>query len=192
MGKTPTAGKDSQYVADILRRSPIPVVVVRGATSLNGRLPWAFARALVPVNGALSAKPALELATQLSSNLGTQLLQLHVSPNPATRMENYFGDRGPERARHRAILDEAATVADVSGARASSILAHDPSPAQGILDTARELGADLIVMSGNSRDNDGVPAVSATIQRVLDAADTTLVAVLVPEGDRSTNGGDAH
>ncbi|MEM1335378.1 MAG: cation:proton antiporter, partial [Actinomycetota bacterium] len=158
----PTAGKDSQYVADIIRRSPIPVVVVRGATSLNGRLPWAFARALVPVNGSQSAKPALELATQLSSNLGTQLLQLHVSPNPATRMENYIGDRGPERARHRAILDEAASVADVSGARASSILAHDPSPAGGTLATAGELGADLILLSGRSRDNDGVAAVSAT------------------------------
>ena len=180
-------GENSDYVADIIRRAPIPVVVVRAASSLNGRLPWAFARAIVPVNGSRSAKPALELATQLSANLGTQLLQLHVAPSPATRMENFIGERGPQRARHRAILDEAASLADVSGARASSILAHDPSPARGILDTAAELGADLIVMSGSSRDNDGVPAVSATIQRVLDEADTTLVAVLVPEGGGSGN-----
>ena len=58
--------------------------------------------------------------------------------------------------------------------------------------TAGELGADLIVMSGRSRDNDGVAAVSATIQRVLDEADTTLVVVLVPEGDSGAGGADAH
>jgi nucleotide-binding universal stress UspA family protein len=188
----PTGGETSEYVSEIMRRSPIPVVIVRGAASLNGRLPWAFARALVPVNGSKSAKPALELATQMSSHLGTQLLQLHVSPTPPTRMEALIGERGPDRARHRAILDEAASVADASGARASSILAHDPSPAAGILSTATELGADLIVMSGSSRDNAGVPAVSATIQRVLDGSDTTLVVVLVPEDDGSGAGSEAH
>ena len=188
----PTGGETSEYVSEIMRRSPIPVVIVRGAASLNGRLPWAFARALVPVNGSKSAKPALELATQLSSHLGTQLLQLHVSPTPPTRMESLIGERGPDRARHRAILDEAASVADASGARASSILAHDPSPAAGILSTATELGADLIVMSGSSRDNAGVPAVSATIQRVLDGSDTTLVVVLVPEDDGSGASSEAH
>ena len=182
---------ESEYVAEIIRRAPIPVVVVRSGASADGRLPWAFARAIVPVNGARSSKPALELATQLSSTLGTQLLQLHVTPDPATRFENLMGDkRAPQRSRHRAILDEAASVADVSGARASSILAHDQSPARGILATAHELAADLIVMSGTSRDNGGVLAVSATIQQVLDEAQSTLVVVLVPEdpGAESTNG----
>ncbi|MEM9204308.1 MAG: cation:proton antiporter [Actinomycetota bacterium] len=183
-------GADSAYVTEIIRRSPIPVVVVRSGASADGRLPWAFARAIVPVNGSRSSKPALELATQLSSNLGTQLLQLHVTPDPATRFENFLGEkRAPQRSRHRAILDEAATVADVSGARASSILAHDASPARGILATAVELGADLIVMSGTSRDNDGVLAVSATIQHVLDEAQTTLVVVLAPEAPGSDSGG---
>jgi hypothetical protein len=60
------------------------------------------------------------------------------------------------------------------------------------LSTATELGADLIVMSGSSRDNAGVPAVSATIQRVLDGSDTTLVVVLVPEDDGSGAGSEAH
>ena len=97
----PTGGETSEYVSEIMRRSPIPVVIVRGAASLNGRLPWAFARALVPVNGSKSAKPALELATQLSSHLGTQLLQLHVSPTPPTRMESLIGERS-RPGRHRA------------------------------------------------------------------------------------------
>ena len=47
-------------------------------------------------------------------------------------------------------------------------------------------------MSGSSRDNAGVPAVSATIQRVLDGSDTTLVVVLVPEDDGSGDASEAH
>ena len=142
----------------------------------------------MPVNGSRAAKPALELATQLSANLGTQLLQLHVSPDPAGRLSG----RGQERSRQRAILDEAASVAGVGGARASSVLTHGDSPAEGILNTAEEVDADLIIMSGSSRANDGVAALSATIERVLDETETTLVVVLVPEESGAAGSGDDH
>ena len=188
----PTGDKESQQVTDVIRRSPIPVVVVRGAPASGRRLPWAFARAVVPVNGSISSKPAMELANQLSANLGTQLLQVHVAPEAATPMESYVGERGPNRARHRAILDEAAAVADTVGARASSILAHNPSPAQGILEASAELDADLILLSGSSRDNDGVLALSATIQQVLAEASTTTVVVLVPEQQPGPPADDGH
>lgn len=188
----PTGAPQSERLTDIIRRSPIPVVVVRGAPARGRRLPWAFARAVVPVNGSISSKPAMELANQLSANLGTQLLQVHVSPDPATPMESYVGERGPLRTRHRAILDEAASVADTVGARASSILAHNPNPARGILDASAELDADLILLSGTSRDNDGVLALSATIQQVLAEAETTTIVVLVPEPQPAAADTDSH
>ncbi len=43
-------------VDDVLGRSPIPVVVVRPPRDSADRLPWAFTRALIPVNGSRTAR----------------------------------------------------------------------------------------------------------------------------------------
>lgn len=52
----------SRLVDDVLSHSPIPVVVVRPPRNSAGRLPWAFTRALVPVNGSRTAQGAQEIA----------------------------------------------------------------------------------------------------------------------------------
>ena len=96
----PTGGETSEYVSEIMRRSPIPVVIVRGQhhqrPSTVGVCPCACSgqRFEVGQTGTGAGHPA-------EFSPGTQLLQLHVSPTPPTRMESLIGERGPDRARHR-------------------------------------------------------------------------------------------
>ncbi len=63
---------------DLLNELRIPIVVVRRARNTGNRLPGVFARALVPVVGSRSSRAALELAGNLSANLGTRLTLSHV------------------------------------------------------------------------------------------------------------------
>ena len=68
----------SPLVDEVLRVSPIPVVVVRRARNLERPLPGAFARALVPASGSPSSRAAAEVAANLSQQLGTQMILAHV------------------------------------------------------------------------------------------------------------------
>ena len=68
----------SPLVDDVLRVSPIPVVVVRRGRNLERPLPGAFAKALVPASGGPSSRAAAEVAANLSAQLGTQIVLAHV------------------------------------------------------------------------------------------------------------------
>ena len=68
----------SPLVDEVLRVSPIPVVVVRRARNLDRPLPGAYAKALVPASGGPASRAAAEVAANLSSQLGTQLVLAHI------------------------------------------------------------------------------------------------------------------
>lgn len=68
----------SPLVDEVLRVSPIPVVVVRRARNLDRPLPGAYAKALVPASGGPASRAAAEVAGHLSSQLGTQLVLAHI------------------------------------------------------------------------------------------------------------------
>ncbi|MCY3951719.1 MAG: cation:proton antiporter, partial [bacterium] len=68
----------SPLVDEVLRVSPIPVVVVRRARNLDRPLPGAYAKALVPASGGPASRAAAEVAAHLSSQLGTQMVLAHV------------------------------------------------------------------------------------------------------------------
>ena len=68
----------SPLVDEVLRVSPIPVVVVRRARNLERPLPGAYAKALVPASGSPASRAAAEVAANLSSQLGTQIVLAHI------------------------------------------------------------------------------------------------------------------
>lgn len=68
----------SPLVDEVLRVSPIPVVVVRRARNLDRPLPGAYAKALVPASGGPASRAAAEVAANLSSQLGTQMVLAHI------------------------------------------------------------------------------------------------------------------
>lgn len=73
----------SLTVDDLVVRSPIPLVIVRRARNLEGPLPPAFARALVPVTGTASSRAGQEVACNIGAHLGTAVVLLHVVTRPA-------------------------------------------------------------------------------------------------------------
>ena len=168
-------------VDEVLRRSPIPVVVVRPPRSTIGRLPWAFSRALIPVNGARSSRAAQEIGASLSSRIGTHLHQLHVSTDAGSRLDNLLGVHAPQADKARHILDDAASLARAVGANSTSIVEHANNPASRIMASADELDTDLIIVSGTSRVIGGELFLGHTIQAILDRATGTVVVALTPE-----------
>lgn len=175
-------------VDEVLRRSPIPVVVVRSPAS--GGLPWAFGRAVVPVNGGRSSRPAQEIGAYLSSRIGTQLHHLHVSTEPATAIDVLFPDHTPTGGVARRVLHDAASYAATAGASFSSIVEHAEHAGATVVSTARELDADLTVISGTSRAVQGNLFVGHTIKHVVDHTTGTLVAAFVPDPDATEHDGD--
>ena len=172
----------SPLVETLLRHSPVPVVVVRPPVAAGGRLPWAFSRAIVPVSGRRSSRPAQEIGAYLSAAIGTRLHQLHVTPDPSTRLELLLNDHAPHTNATRGILDDAAALATTAGANVTSLVEHGDRPGSRILQSAAELDADLIVISGTSRINNGQLFLGHTLDHVLEqATDATVVLAVIPE-----------
>ncbi|NNC80360.1 MAG: universal stress protein [Acidimicrobiales bacterium] len=171
----------SPFAQEVLRRSPIPVIVVRPPATLE-RLPWAFARAVVPTSGSGTSRPAQEIASYLSARLGTRLHMLHVSTDPANRIEALLADGGPHTDDARRILDASSRIATTVGAHATSIVEHADNPATAIVEAQRELDADLLVISGTSRLHDGELFLGHTIPQVISGSpNTTVVLAVTPQ-----------
>ncbi len=158
----------SPLVDRIAVRSPVPVMVVRPPRGRRNRLPWAFARAVVPVNGGASSRASVEVAGHLSSSLGTHLHTLYV-------------DTAPElgSGRGRRVLDDVARHMTRLGANFTATLERASSPASAVNAAVAELGADLVVLSGTQRGN-GVLVLGNTVEGVVDHCDVTLVVVVSP------------
>ncbi|MEQ8840440.1 MAG: cation:proton antiporter [Acidimicrobiales bacterium] len=179
-------------IDEILRKAPIPVVVVRAPRHAGGRLPWAFARALVPVNGSRSSRAAQEISSYLSGQIGTHVYQLHVSSDPAGRLETILGGRGVHSNRARNILNDASGLAATAGANATTIVEQASVPGEQILASAEELDTDLIVISGTTRINANELFLGPTVQYVIDNATSSLIVALTPEERPApTDGADA-
>ncbi len=169
----------SPLVDHVVRGATIPVVIARQPRDNGGRLPWAFARALVPISGKGSSRAAQEIGTYLSSRIGTHVHHLHVA---TSSHEHRLIDRSP--GRH--VLDDAARLATTVGANHSTLLEHADNTSDQILASIAELTVDLVVISGTLRTSNETPFLGHTIERVLDRIDTTVLLAVMPDG---TNGG---
>ncbi len=113
---------------------------------------------LIATDGSELAQKAVDHGVALASALGASILVVHVTvPWTAVSIgeiatslppENY--DRGAAD-RAQAILAEVAMRAKAAGVPCETLHVHDRLPAQGIIETAEQRGADLIVMSSHGR-----------------------------------------
>ncbi len=179
----------SPVVDELLGRVDLPVVIVRKARNLNGRMPGAFGRALVPVVASSSSRAAEELAANFASRLGTQLVLSHVIYRPPDRVVQ----DGPLLNRIRAVafpedsdvaervLAKAQQHALEVRASADTEIRFASAPAVDIVRHATELEADLIVLGAQLRNLDGRPSLGTTTEYVLEHAPQTVVAVVMPD-----------
>lgn len=180
----------SPIVDRLLNETSIPVVIVRRARNLDRPLPGAFARALVPVSAAPWSRAAQEIAFNLSSNIGTEVLLTHVvTPSTAATGDarQRRGGGEIELADPRAdvsvkLTQRAEAFAQELGARARTIVRSGPSPAEQIVNAAADEEADLVVLGANLRRIEGRPFLSTLVEQVLEECDATVVVVATPSG----------
>lgn len=178
----------SPVVDELLGEVDLPVVIVRKARNLEGRLPPAFARALVPVTASASSRAAEELAANFSSRLGTQLMLSHVvyRPTATSPTGRLFGRiraaAFPEDSdvAERVLAEAHAHAVEVRAA-ADTEIRFASSPAEEIVRHASEIQADLIVLGAQLRNLDGRPSLGPTTEHVLEHAPQTVVAVVMPD-----------
>lgn len=207
----------SLVVDDLLACSPIPMVIVRRARNLPGPLPPAFARALVPLKGTASSRAGLEVAGNISQNLGTALVLLHVVTRPAdgtgpppdgAHNGSSGASPGPDRAARggepggtaigsdgasqgtprrsatgagEGVLREAEVLARELGVSPDLLVRHGSAAGTEIVEAAREVDADLVVLGATVRLVEGRPFLGHTVEQVLAQSPTTVVVVVLPD-----------
>lgn len=121
-----------------------------------------YARILVAIDGSQVATRALEQALALAKALGSAVTIVHVA-EVAPRVGEDHGAvvtatqnrvallvEATQAATDK-LLDEAQDACDAAGVGATTMWIENSSPAEGIVETAESVGAELIVMGTNGR-----------------------------------------
>ena len=145
-------------LAEFLAELASTIQLQQGDTiNLGGNLMLDINRILVPLDGSQLGERALPMATTLAQKFGSTLILLEVldipTPStPARRIEVSIDwvmeARKQTLEAARTYLDERKKEIHDQGIRVRSVL-RDISPAQDILDVAKEEDVDLIVMSSH-------------------------------------------
>lgn len=180
----------SPVLDELLMRSPLPLLIVRPARGLDRRLPGAFTKVLVPVTGSPSSRAGQEVACNMASSLGTQVVLAHV----VTRTDGPGAGGGIEPAESppRRVLAEAEGAAEVvlrgawdmaleTGVEPEVLVRHGRSAGEAILATADQVGADVVALGTSVRHVDGHPFLGHTVEQILMQSDATVVVVALPE-----------
>ncbi|MCY4174954.1 MAG: cation:proton antiporter [Acidimicrobiaceae bacterium] len=185
----------SPLVDELLLNSPLPVVIVRRALSLETPLPGAFTRAIVPVTGTRSSSAAQEVAFGVSSQLGTEVVLTHVVQRPwaelqrlprrlarsrlATRVlgESSTGDTRPVVD---ALMDAAQARGAEMGVAARTLVSEGATAATTLVSAAAEQEADLVVLGASLRNVDGRPFLGHTVETVLEQCPANVAVVALP------------
>jgi nucleotide-binding universal stress UspA family protein len=134
-------------------------------------------RILVCVDGAKSSEICVPHALALARTFGSNVSLLHVMPPPRAHAGAHTGDAiGWEISRQETLthLEHLEAAMSRSLARAVEIRLEQGRPAERIVDVAREMSADLlIVASGGDREPAG-RALGSTAQQVLGAGRTSV------------------
>lgn len=147
-------------VADgLIRTTHADVLLVRPWDDTEDREPTEsrFAHLLVPLDGSELAETALESALVLAERFNAQVTLLRVVPAPV-ELKSIYGVSGVEVAGkgHEERVREAqeyldAIAARYPGANLQLRVGKSGAPAEGIVDAARVVEADLIVLSSHGR-----------------------------------------
>ncbi len=116
---------------------------------------------LVATDGSELATRALAHGAALAKALGAQLTVAAVTdPWPVLEMAQKAQEKKPDPIgayeKHAAewaqgVLTQARSTVEAAGGRCQTIHVQDKHPSEGILDTAKELACDAIVMSTHGR-----------------------------------------
>jgi nucleotide-binding universal stress UspA family protein len=121
-----------------------------------------FRHILAPTDGSAGSLRAIKSAATLARQLGAELTLVHVASAASPPvMSSEFSDLRDDRlsellknafqSRAERYLDSARSAAKTLGVRVRTEVRVDSEPWKGIVEAARELGCDLIVMASHGR-----------------------------------------
>lgn len=177
----------SPVLDDLLASSRLPLVVVRRGPHAPENSAGRFRRVVIPVSGTLPSRAAQEIGLALAATHSCPVVLLHVVGSDDQAVD---GSRRTPVANRRPglqktlvaqrVLDEALANAQRSGIDATGLVREAASPGPEIVETAEEIGADLIVIGGTLRPLEGRPFVGHNAEYILDHASATVVVVAAP------------
>ncbi|MDR9452269.1 MAG: universal stress protein, partial [Acidimicrobiia bacterium] len=135
-------------VDDIVRMVSIPTLVVRGSPAAAG---WQPRRILVPTDGTPASRRAADLAFSLAGP-DTTVTVLHVVPSELSPVISVT-DTGPVQRLDIAheIVSEVRDRGIELGVATATMVETGPEVEEAILQAARQIGADLVVLGTSAR-----------------------------------------
>lgn len=135
-----------------------------------------FKHILVPVDGSETAQKAVEKAAGLAKAFGSRVTAIYViDPYPFSGLGSDFAYGQAEylsaaTAEAREATEAAQATLAGAGVAATTQVIEAHAPWRGILDTAKAVGADLIVMGSHGRRGLEKIVLGSVAQRVLSHA----------------------
>ncbi|MCG6659468.1 universal stress protein [Halomonas campisalis] len=143
---------------------------------------------LVPIDGSTHAEKALAVAAQMAMASSAAIHLLHVTEYPDDIGILMGASKGPlteerreklaaeNREKSRRVLDQARQAVDLSGLEVKELI-REGRPARAILQEAKEVGADVIVMGSRGMSDLKGMVVGSVSHRVSHGADCTVITV---------------
>ena len=155
----------------VIHQASCPVLTVRCEDGGCGEFEG-YQRILCPVNGSEVARAALERASDIADRFNAELMVVHVVEHPSqldehdtlARLREWVPSALRDRCRYREIIP---------GGNA----------AEGILEFANEVGADLLVMGAQHRRFRDATVIGTTTERVTRHASFPVLTVIGRETD---------
>jgi nucleotide-binding universal stress UspA family protein len=145
-----------------------------------------FQHILLPIDGSATANAAVDKAIAIAKAFGSTIAPIYViDPYPFTGVGTDFG-YGQDQYINAARADAATAIAaaqakfDAAGITVQPRIVEAHAVWRGILDTAQEEGADLIVMGSHGRRGLEKLVLGSVAQSVLARADISTLIVRIP------------
>lgn len=180
-------------VADrLVRHVQVPVLLVRPVEGEETTLgdTHAFTSMVIALDGSTRAEQPIPLALRIGKPSGARVSLVRVVPMPSGMQSVYLPDasaavhealeRGQKDAT--AYLDAIAKRLADQGVAVTSAVATGRAPAQGILDHADDVSADLIVIATHGRSGVVRALLGSVADKVLRAADAAVLIVRPSDG----------
>ncbi|MCL4516629.1 MAG: universal stress protein [Firmicutes bacterium] len=152
---------------------PVPALVARVRRSVE-----AVKTILVPTTGALHSKRAVELAARLGSDQKAEIILTHVIEVPFVLPLNAPLPDAEKKAREA--LDEAVALVALHDLPVQTRIQRSRSAGAGIVQAARDVGAEMIVISVRPSGGDNQDAMGATANWLLRRTPCELIIDRVP------------
>ncbi len=142
-----------------------------------------FKHILVPTDGSVVAKKAIDAAVLFAKETGARITGYYAMPYPS-----YAGDQSGEMERAvaeryaAAAREEAEDAVNVierearqSGVRFDALISTAETPYDGIISAARQCGCDVIFMASNGRSGLPEQILGSVTQKVLQLSKTPVL-----------------